>query len=248
MGDTPESDGARRVAVFDLDGTLLRGDSLASFITSLLFRDRIRAAVAVLAAPLLGLMFFVPVARRRAISALLWLATTGLPAGSLDGLLREFADRHAADGNQIAVALDRLHAHLSDGDHVVIATACAEDLASELCRALGLDQVQVVGARLSRGRSWLPAAGCRMWDALPTSTGASSFGAEKVRRLREAGISTPVSCAYTDSTADLPLLLAASRRYLVDPSPAQLRRLRAGGISCEVLRSAGQLPGSAATA
>ena len=77
-----------------------------------------------------------------------------------------------------------------------------------------------------------------MWNALPTSMGGFSFGVQKVRRLAAAGISIPVAYAYTDSVTDLPLLLAADERYVVDPGPRRLRRIRGrAGPQCSPLRS-----------
>ena len=229
----------RRVAVFDLDGTLLRGDTTAEFIRGLILRSPPRAAAALLVAPVLGPFFFVPFARRHAITVLLWIATADVPPERIQALAEEFAARHAAEGNQISVALDRLHAHLEAGHRVIIATGCADWLATAVCRALGLDTVEVVAARLQHGRNFVrPSPGCGMWNALPTSTGAFSFGVEKVRRLSAAGISLPVAYAYTDSVTDLPLLLAATERYVVDPGPRRLHRIRdKAGLECAPLRS-----------
>ena len=203
----------RPVAVFDLDGTLLRGDSFARFGRELIFRGRLRTAAALLSAPLLGTLFLVPGARRVAVTGFLWLATTGLSAERLEDLAAEFAAAHAGPeaGNRIHVALDRLRTHLNAGDRVVIATACADPLATAICRELGLDRVEVVAAQLRPGRrsGMRPVRGCR--------------GREKVDRLRAAGISLPVSYAYTDSAVDIPLLLAARHRYLVSPRPGHVR-------------------------
>jgi phosphatidylglycerophosphatase C len=228
----------RPVAVFDLDGTLLRGDTTAEFIRSLILRSRVRAAVSLLTAPLLGPFFFMPFARRYAITALLWIATVGLPPSRIEALVEQFAAEHAAEANRIPAVLDRLHAHLAAGDRVVIATGCADWLATAACRALGLDTVEVVAARLHQGRTFVrPSRDCGMWDALPTSTGAFSFGLEKLRRLAAAGITFPVAYAYTDSATDLPLLLAATARHAVDPAPRHLRRIRGkAGPKCVVLR------------
>jgi phosphatidylglycerophosphatase C len=137
------------------------------------------------------------------------------------------------------VALDRLQAHLDAGHRVVIATGCADWLATAVCHALGLDTVEVVAARLQQGRRFVrPSRGCGMWNALPAATGTFSYGVEKVRRLASAGISIPVAYAYTDSANDLPLLLAATERYVVDPAPRLLRRIRAqAGPACAPLRS-----------
>jgi phosphatidylglycerophosphatase C len=229
----------RDVAVFDLDGTLLRGDTTAEFVRSLIWRSPPRAAVAVASAPLLGPLFFVPFARRYAITVLLWIATVGLPPGRFQALMEEFVGEHTAEGGRILVALDRLQAHLDAGDRVVIATGCADWLATAVCRALGLDPVEVVAARLQQRRRFVrPLRGCSMWNALPAATGTFSFGIEKVRRLTAAGISIPVAYAYTDSVNDLPLLLAAIERYVVDPGPRLLRRIRAhAGPECAPLRS-----------
>ena len=229
----------RDVAVFDLDGTLLRGDTTAEFIRGLILGSPPRAAVAVAFAPVLGPLFFVPFARRYAITVLLWIATVGLPPGRFQALMEEFVGEHTAEGGRILVALDRLQAHLDAGDRVVIATGCADWLASAVCRALGLDPVEVVAARLQQGRRFVrPLRGCSMWNALPAATGTFSFGIEKVRRLTAAGISIPVAYAYTDSVNDLPLLLAATERYVVDPGPRLLRRIRAhAGPECAPLRS-----------
>jgi phosphatidylglycerophosphatase C len=231
----------RPVAVFDLDGTLLRGDTTVEFIRSLILRSPARTAAALLIGPFLGPFFFMPFTRRNAITVLLWIATVGLPRREIEALVERFAAAHAAEGNQIRVVLDRLHAHLAAGDRVVVATGCADWLATAACRALGLEEVQVVAARLRQGRTFVrPSRECGMWDALPTSAGVMSFGLEKLRRLAAAGITFPVAYAYTDSATDLPLLLAATERHVVDPAPRHLRRIRAkAGPGCVALRSQG---------
>jgi phosphatidylglycerophosphatase C len=229
----------RPVAVFDLDGTLLRGDTTVEFIRGLILRSPYRTAAALAMAPLLGPFFFMPLTRRNAITVLLWIATVGLPPRRIEALVRRFAAAHAAEGNQIKDVLDRLHGHLAAGDRVIVATGCADWLAAAVCRALGLDTVEVVAARLRQGRTFVaPSRDCGMWNALPTSTGVMSFGLEKLRRLAAAGITFPVAYAYTDSATDLPLLLAATRRHVVEPSPRHLRRIRAvAGPEVAVLRS-----------
>jgi phosphatidylglycerophosphatase C len=238
-GGAGSGGGERAVAVFDLDGTLLRGDSFARFLVRLLLRNPYRAVATTAAAPVLGTMLFLPAVRRYGVAGLLWLATVGLPPGRFDALLEEFAAGHAAESNRISVTLERLHAHLDAGDRVVIATGCPAPMATALCHALGLEAVEIVGARLVQGKNFIrPLGECRMWNALPTATRGASFGAEKVRRLTAAGISTPVAYVYTDSASDIPLLLAAAHQYLVDPAPGHLRRVRArAGLECAVLRS-----------
>jgi phosphatidylglycerophosphatase C len=236
---TGMSTAGRPVAVFDLDGTLLRGDTTVEFIRGLILRSPARTAAALLIVPLLGPFFFMPFTRRNAITVLLWIATVGLAPSRLQALIEEFAAQHAAEDNRITVVLDRLRAHLAAGDRVVIATGCADWLATAACRALGLDSVEVVAARLHQGRTFVrPSRECGMWNALPTSAGVMSFGLEKLRRLAATGITFPVAYAYTDSATDLPLLLAATQRHVVEPSRGHLRRIRGkAGPKVVVLRS-----------
>jgi phosphatidylglycerophosphatase C len=212
------------VVVFDLDDTLCRGDSFGLFLRVLLLRSRLRAAVSMLVGVVLVPFFFVPPLRRSVISAFVWLATVGVPLASFDALVVDFAARHTVRSRRIGVALARLREHRERGDRIVIATGCADPVASAVCRALGLDE-QVVAAQLRRGRAaYLAANECR--------------GVWKVRRLREAGIEFPVAWAYSDSSLDIPLLRAATNRVLIDPSPRTVRRVRAAlGDGFTILRS-----------
>ncbi|WP_147944610.1 MULTISPECIES: haloacid dehalogenase-like hydrolase [Microbispora] len=204
----------RPVVVFDLDDTLVRGDSFGRFLRMLLLRRRLRAAAALTAAVVLVPLFILPPTRRRATAGFVWLATAGVPPERFHALAEEFAVAHTAEPRRIAVALDRLRAHLDTGDRVVVATACADPLATAVCRSLGLDGVEVIAAQLRRGRhAFTPVRGC--------------YGAAKPGRLREIGVTMPLAHAYTDSAVDLPLLRAAAQRCLVDPSPRTLQRVRA---------------------
>jgi phosphatidylglycerophosphatase C len=215
----------RPVAVFDLDDTLVRGDSFGRFLRVLLLRGPGRAAASLMSAVFLLPLFFLPPTRRLAIAGFLWLATVGVPSSRFAELAEEFAAAHTAGPRRIAVALQRLHAHLDAGDRVVVATACADPVATAVCRGLGLDAVEVVAAQLRRGRcSFRAVRGC--------------LGAEKVLRLHEAGIAIPVAYAYTDSATDLPLLQSATHRYLIDPTPRGLQRVGDElGTEFTVLRS-----------
>jgi phosphatidylglycerophosphatase C len=197
------SGSSRRVAVFDLDDTLVRGDSFGLFLRRLLFRQRWRAAAALAAAPVLWPMLFTPVTRRAAVRCLLWLASAGLSERQFTTLALSFAATHA--NGRIPVAIDRLRQHLEAGDRVVIVTACADPLATAICDRLDLPGIEVIAAKLRPGRTGMrPALGCR--------------GPEKVDRIRAAGIALPVDYAYTDSAVDLPLLQVARQRFLIEPA------------------------------
>jgi phosphatidylglycerophosphatase C len=49
----------------------------------------------------------------------------------------------------------------------------------------------------------------------------------KMTMLREAGFTQPVAIAYTDSSADLPLLQAAQRPVVVNPKAGRVAMFRA---------------------
>ena len=154
-----------------------------------------------------------------------WAATVGLSPARFEALLRTFAAEHAAveGGRRITIALQRLHEHLAAGDRVLIATACAEPLAREVCKILDLHDVEVVASTFTAHPWRLPHA-------------APARGQQKVQALQDAGIQLPVDHAYSDSVSDLPLLRAARTAHLVRPSrrhlPLLLREL---GPDVEVL-------------
>ncbi|PWW22815.1 phosphatidylglycerophosphatase C [Geodermatophilus normandii] len=223
------SPGRREVVVFDLDGTLVAGDSFGAFLRHLLTRRRPRLAAALLTAPVWLPALAVGRLRVPAERWLVWLAAVGLDADRFAAAARSFAAQHAgaAGGRAAPAVLARLREHVGRGDRVVVATACATPLAAEVCRVIGLEDVEVVASDLRRTR-WGPPA--------PT---VPARGEGKVQALRAAGVPLPLDHAYSDSASDLPLLRAARVPHLVDPSPRELRRLRAAlGPDVEVLRRA----------
>ncbi|MFI1385136.1 haloacid dehalogenase-like hydrolase [Embleya sp. NPDC020886] len=214
----------RPLAVFDLDGTLVRGDSFGHCTRVLLRRARWRLVAVALCLPIIGPMYAVHATRRHALALVLRLATIGLPAARFEELAHDFAAVRAVEGNRITITLARARAHLAAGDRVVIATSCADPLAGAICRELGLAPVQVIASRLAPSRTGmrtLPA--CR--------------GPRKVARIRAAGLTDPITHAYSDSSVDLPLLTEATHRYLIDPTPSHLTRIHTRlGPTYQVLR------------
>ncbi|MFI6977469.1 haloacid dehalogenase-like hydrolase [Embleya sp. NPDC050154] len=204
----------RPLAVFDLDGTLVRGDSFGHFNRALLRRSRWRVVAAALCVPVVGPLYAFHATRRHAFAILLRVATIGLPAPRFEALADDFATERTAEANRITITLARARAHLAAGDRVVVATSCADPLARAICRELGLGSADVIASHVTPGRTGMrPLPACR--------------GPRKVARIRAAGITDPITHAYTDSSVDLPLLAAATHRYLIDPSPAHLTRIRA---------------------
>lgn len=209
--------------VFDLDGTLVAGDAFGSFLKESLRRNPLRCAFAVLTAPVWVPLGVSRSRRPRAELLLIWSITLGRKPSEVERALRAFAGRHVF-GGRIEVALERLAQHHRAGDEVVVATACAEELARAVCAELGLpDEVRIVASPFA-ARRWAP----------PRATAIR--GPEKLRALERAGIGFPLAHAYSDDLRDLPLLRAADHAHLVRPSASDERAVRAELSEVEVLR------------
>lgn len=213
----PDDDCFRqRVVVFDLDDTLVAGDSFAWFLKARISGNLLRAAATVLTAPA-----WIPswALRRTRVAAeryLIWLASVGLDDPTYEAEARTFAAEHAgpAGGRTSAPALACVQDHLDGGDRVLVVTACAAPVAQAVCEEAGLVGVEVVASTMVRSRWRFP----RRVEPVR--------GIAKLRALEALGVQLPVEHAYSDSHSDLPLLMAARTPHVVNPSARDLRRLR----------------------
>ncbi|MFD1537574.1 HAD family hydrolase [Nonomuraea guangzhouensis] len=213
------------VAVFDLDGTLVRGDSLRQFNKWLLRRGRVRHVISFLTSPIFNALMAMRPTHMAGHTMQLWFATFGLSEDGLTTAAEEFAALHAGpdSGNLMSATLNRLSKHLDDGDTVIVATGTLRPLAEALCRQIGLTGVHVLASTLRK----------RVGGHVPDQ---HCFAETKVDRLRDAGFSLPIAYAYSDSPSDIPLLRAARHGVVVDPDPRHIRRIQqATGHTCEVL-------------
>ena len=195
------------LVVFDFDHTLYDGDSGAHLVRWLLLRNPLRAAAAVLASVVLGPMIAFLPTRRRGISGFLWIGTIGLHRRrDLDLLIDRYVGRHAEKlrARLLPIALDVLHHHLIAGDRVLIATGAPPELAREILRFVAHENVPVIGTKVGpRFGAVMAVRHCHAW--------------EKVRMLRDAGYAGDIATAYSDSSADLPLLETALKPVVVNP-------------------------------
>ena len=137
----------------------------------------------------------------------------------LDGDLDELIDRYVAShvdaikSRLLPIALDVLHRHREAGDRVVVATGAPPELARAILAFVAHEDVPVVGTLVG------PKLG---------AVGAirHCHHAMKMTMLREAGFTQPVAIAYTDSSADLPLLQAAQRPVVVNPKAGSVAMFR----------------------
>jgi phosphatidylglycerophosphatase C len=202
------------LAVFDLDGTLLDGDSTALWLWGRVRRSPLRWLAAMLVAPVAIPMVVVPRTRRTGASILLWIATVGLDERALRESCADFAERFQARALPLRwrePGMETLDAHLARGDEVVIVTAAPTLLAQALVAPLGRPIV-VLGTSLKhRAGGWVADVHCR--------------NQRKCQALAEAGHGQRWAYAYTDSLDDLPLLRGADAPMIVGCGKVARRRL-----------------------
>ena len=203
------------LVVFDFDHTLYDGDSGSHLFAWLIRRNPLRVLVALLATPLLGPMVAFLPTRRRGISGYVWIGSFGVHR------VREFdrvIDRYVAAHRQeigrrlLPAALEVLAGHRAAGARVVVATGAPPELARAILGFVAHEDVPVIGT----------AVGPR-WGAVVATR--HCHNEEKMRMLRERGYGD-IDIAYSDSTADLPLLHAARRPVVVNPKHARVALFR----------------------
>ena len=203
----PDAAADAPLVVFDFDHTLYDGDSGGHLIRWLITRSWWRSLLALPASLVLGPRIAVLPTRRAGISGYLWLGTIGLHRRrDLDALIDRYVATHAAQirARLLPTALAVLHAHRMRGDRVVVATGAPPELARAILAFVAHEDVPVVGTRVG------PRFGAVIAER-------HCHCAMKMTMLREAGFAGPVGHAYSDSSADLPLLREAATPVVVNP-------------------------------
>ena len=203
------------VVVFDFDHTLYDGDSGGHLVKWLIQRNPLRAIVALAASVVLGPMVAFLPTRRRGISGYIWIGTFGLHGRrSFDALIDQYVAGHRDDVQQrlLPHALEVFRDHRARGDNVVVATGAPPELARAILSFVAHEDVPVIGT----------AVGPRLGAVVATR---HCHNEEKMRMLRERGYGE-VAVAYSDSSADLPLLKAARAPVVVNPKPARVAMFR----------------------
>ncbi len=201
--------------VFDFDHTLYDGDSFGHVLGWLLKRNPARTVAALLATVVLGPMVAWLPTRRHGISGYVWIATFGLHGRrSFDALLGQYVAVHRDQIHQrlLPVALEVFRTHREAGDRVVVATGAPPELARAILAFVAHEDVPVIGT----------AVGPRLGAVVATR---HCHHEEKVRMLRERGYGE-IAAAYSDSSADLPLLRAARAPVVVNPKAKRVAMFR----------------------
>ncbi len=207
----PASSG-RDCVVFDLDDTLLHGDSGARLIRHLIERIWWRRVLAVLIAPIGILLMRFDASFAIGASLFLWVATVGMTETTMTDAVKTFARTHAPA--RIEVSIAALQAELDAGNDVIVATGAFQALAECLIAQLQLrGRPRVVGSLIGRRAGGFVAA-------MPAR------GKFKMIRLARLGVHPPFARAWSDSALDLPLLRAAEQAHWVTRYPKVPRRVQ----------------------
>ena len=206
----------RAAAFFDLDRTFMRGSSALALAGA--FRER-------------GL-----ITRRQLVKAAFWqlfFTARGAGAGAVsDGLqdgLQLLRGVHQAEIEELAVAavepvlrplvypeaLELVARHQAVGERVYLVTATLQEIVEPLASALGLDgAIGSLGEVGPDGR-------------FTGRVVRACHGAGKAAAVQELGVDLEASTAYTDGSADLPLLEAVGHPVAVNPD----RELRSVAVA-----------------
>lgn len=209
------------IAVFDLDGTITRRDTLFPYILHYLAQRPLRLLRLLRLLPAVAAYVFAGRDRGRLKAALLRHTLRGETRAGIDSWNARYLPRVIAR-DLLAPAIAAIERHRGAGDTLVLMSASVDLYVPELARRLGFAQT------ICTGVAW---QGQALDGALVTP---NRRGDEKARCLeglrahdREARI-----VAYGNSTSDLPHLRLAHHGVLVNGSRAARAAAAALGIEC----------------
>jgi HAD superfamily hydrolase (TIGR01490 family) len=209
-----------RIAIFDLDGTITRHDTLFPLVLRQLSRRPWRLLRLLRVIPA-ALRFFADRDRALLKQSLLRATLRGTPRADIQALAVGFVRDTIARGC-FHDALATIRRHRDAGHHLVLMSASVDFYVPEFGRQLGFDRV------ISTEVSW---QGDRLDGTL---TSANRRGEEKARCVREllGGRYVAESFAYGNSASDLPHLRLVKHGQLVNGSQAARRAAAEAGVTC----------------
>jgi phosphatidylglycerophosphatase C len=201
------------LAVFDLDGTITRHDTLLPFLLGFLWRHPLRVPRLLLALPA-ALRFLVDRDHGRVKGALLHVTLGGVERVTLEAWADEFVPRLCARG-LFPQALAAIAEHRARGDRLVLMSASVDLYVPRIGSALGFDEV------LCTAVLWQPTQ--RLDGRL---AGGNCRGELKRTRLAALIERERPRCvyAYGNSRADLPHLALAHHAYLINAPNGLVRQ------------------------
>jgi len=207
----------RAVAVFDFDETLINTDVAYQFINAHIKRSKIRRIAFGMLMPVLLPFLLNPKSRIIAMSVILWCATFPTHGKHPADLFRTFAPRirrAPVNGRFYKEGLDALIAHRRLGHRVLIISGSPQELVAAVLENELNPSVEVIGSQI------VPCMGGLVYRHYCMRDG-------KIRLAREKGVlNGGWDYGYTDSAHDIPLLSHCRHRFLVNPSPRTIRKVK----------------------
>ncbi|HZO21087.1 MAG TPA: HAD-IB family hydrolase [Steroidobacteraceae bacterium] len=213
--------GPVKLAVFDLDGTITRHDTLLPFVLGFARHTPWRLAGILLFLPHLAL-FVLGVSDRGALkSAFIRCTLAGVRRSQIDSWAARFVPTLLERG-VFAQALEHIARHKQEGARLALLSASTDLYVPAIGKALGFDEVICTGVR------W---EGDRLEGHLTTP---NRRGPEKARCLESLRNAHPglVTAAYGNAGSDLEHLQLAERPLLINPSHSARRAAQRLGIPC----------------
>lgn len=220
MTDGPHSQPPTVAAIFDFDGTLVRGDSFRSFLVFYLQNARfpLRSVLDITRAVLLR--------KTRAISLADAKARCLQPFVEWNqDQIRELADEFVRCKLLRMIAeegIRRVRWHTAAGHVTVLATSAPDIYLERVKTVLGVQHIIAPRLEFRNG----------VFSGKFIGPGTLAAGG-KVDQLREfcraQGVALAASYAYTDHHSDIPLLRAVQHPYAVSPTDALRRVARRAG-------------------
>ena len=211
-----------RLAVFDLDGTITRHDTLAPYALGFVVRKRFwRLPALLLVLPALIGNAIGLIDRGGLKSAFIRATLGGCRRKALEWWTPAFIERLKADG-LLQQALEAIQTHSRAGDHLVLLSASTDLYVPAIGQALGFQEVICTGVRWEGER------------LVGTLTTPNRRGEEKARcvaalRARHPGVA---AAAYGNAASDIPHLKLVEHGVLVNGSAAARRQAARAGITC----------------
>ena len=201
----------RKIAVFDLDGTITFKDTYVDFLLLCLKKRPLRILRG-------GELILYLLLHKAGFKSNHWLKAKflGTVAGGLGGvelenICKEFCV-NTFERNIKPKAISELNSLRSQGYTLVLATASFSFYVERLYEELNMDYLLCSKAKLD--------ANDRITGALE---GKNCIGSEKARRLQlliEAQNWNKIERAYSDDIVDLPLFKMAENAFVIDPKAA----------------------------
>ncbi len=207
------------LALFDLDDTLLDGDSATLWFHFMVAKGIAPAAMLAEEERMMA-RYYAGELEMADYMAFTLQPLAGKSIQEVEAWVQEFV-RTVIPARLFAEGQARIEAHRADGDRVLIISASGEHIVHPIAALLGVNEVLAIELAQQ--------------DACYSgqTRGVLSFREGKVTRLREwmsqQGESLQGSTGYSDSINDLPLLQAVEQGRVINPGPSLEREARLRG-------------------